>query len=301
MPLSPRRPRPGSSRSKTRFCFSSIFRSRRRCRSSSDTDQVTAMRMHALFLSIVALLVVASTASLSADRVKLRSGQAVEGSFMSADVKVVRVLLANGRIAEFPVDDVSAVEFSPRKAAAPPPPPVTPDPAKAPAPVTLPANTVLSVRLTQAIEVDAAQAGMTFKSLLDDPVMIGGKVIVPRGSAVELQAAKVEQAGKMKGADKITLKANTISFGGRKYDIVTTAVEQKGSGEGKKTARKVGGGAGRGAMVGGIAGGGTGAAIGAAAGAATGAIMSSQGTEHLSLPAETRLQFSLNSAVTVQP
>jgi tRNA-binding EMAP/Myf-like protein len=257
------------------------------------------MRMQSLFFSIVALLVVAGTVSLSADRVKLRSGQAVEGSFMSADVKVVRVLLANGRIAEFPVDDVSAVEFSPRKAAAPPPP-VTPDPAKAPAPITLPANTVLNVRLTQAIEVDAAQAGMSFKSLLDDPVMVNGKVVVPLGAAVELQAAKVEQAGKMKGADKITLKANTLSFGGRKYDIVTSYVEQKGKGEGKKTARKVGGGAGLGAIVGGIAGGGTGAAIGAAAGAATGAIMSSQGTEHLSLPAETRLQFSLSSAVTVQ-
>ncbi len=66
---------------------------------------------------------------------------------------------------------------------------------------------MLSVRLTEAIDVDAAQAGMTFKSLLDDPVMIGGAGGVPRGTAVALQAAKVEQAGKMKGADKITLKA----------------------------------------------------------------------------------------------
>ena len=257
---------------------------------------VTAMQMQRLILVVFAV-VVAGSATLSADRVKLRSGQAVEGSFMSADVKVVRVLLANGRIAEFAVEDIAALEFSPRKA--PPPPP--PDPAKAPAPVTVPANTVLAVRLTQAIDVDAAQTGMTFKSLLDDPVMMSGKVIVPRGAAVELQAAKVEQAGKMKGADKITLKANSLAFGGRKYEIVTTYVESKGSGEGKKTARKVGGGAGLGAIVGGIAGGGTGAAIGAAAGAATGAIMSSQGTEHLKLDAETRLQFSLSAAVTVQP
>jgi hypothetical protein len=40
--------------------------------------------------------------------------------------------------------------------------------------------------------------------------MMNGKVIVPRGAAVTLQVAKVEQAGKMKGADKITLKANSI-------------------------------------------------------------------------------------------
>jgi adhesin HecA-like repeat protein len=253
------------------------------------------MRTHSLVL--LGAMVAAAGVTLSADKVTLRSGQVVSGNFMSADVKIVRLLLANGKIAEFPVDGVTALEFSPRKA----PPAPAPDPMVAPKPITIPNGTVLNVLLTEAIDVDAAQAGHTFKSLLDDPVMMNGKVIVPRGSAVVLQAAKVEQAGKMKGADKITLKANSLSFGGRKYDVVTTPVEQKGSGEGKKTARKIGGGAGLGAIVGGIAGGGTGAAIGAAAGAATGAIMSSQGTEHLKLPAETRLQFTLNAAVTVQP
>jgi len=255
------------------------------------------MRTPFFAFSTLAAVVAVGGASLSADQVRLRSGQAVTGSFMSADVKVVRLLLDNGRIAEFPVGDVSAVEFTPRKA----PPAPAPDPARTPPPVTVPTGTVLSVRLTQAIDVDAAQTGMTFKSVLDDPVMIGGQVVIPRGAAVALQAANVEQAGKMKGADKITLKANSIAMGGRKYEIATTYVESKGSGEGKKTARKVGGGAGLGAIVGGIAGGGTGAAIGAAAGAATGAIVASQGTEHLKLEAETRLQFTLNAAVTVRP
>jgi hypothetical protein len=257
------------------------------------------MRASVLVFSTLAAVVAIGGASLSADRVRLRSGQAVTGSFMSADVKVVRILLDNGRIAEFPVADISAVEFTPRKA--PPTPTPTPDPVKAPPPITVPKGTVLSVRLTQAIDVDAAQAGMTFKSVLDDPVMIGGQVVLPRSAVVVLQAAKVEQAGKMKGSDKITLKANSIAFGGRQYEIVTVYVESKGKGEGKKTTRKVAGGAGLGAIVGGIAGGGTGAAIGAAAGAATGAIISSQGTEHLKLEAETRLQFTLDAAVSVRP
>jgi len=249
-----------------------------------------------------AAIVVAAGATLSADRVKLRSGKAVDGAFMSGDVKIVRLLLSNGSIAEFPVDDILAVEFAARNPAAPPPPATrAPDPAKAPPPITIPQGTVLNVRLTQDIDVDVAAAGQTFKSVLDDPVMLDGKVVLPRNAAVTLQAAKVEQAGKAKGADKIVLKANNLSFGGRTYDIVTAQVEQKGAGEGKKTARKVGGGAGLGAIVGGIAGGGTGAAIGAAAGAATGAIVSASGTEHLKVPAETRLQFTLSAAVTVRP
>jgi hypothetical protein len=205
-----------------------------------------------------AALVTLAVVSLSADRVRLRSGQSVTGEFMSADVKVVRILLDNGRIAEFPVADVAAVEFTPRKA----PPAPAPDPAKAPAPVTVPAGTVLNVLLTQAIDVDATQTGMTFKGLLDDPVMLGGKVVIPRNVAVVLQVAKVEQAGDFKGSDAVSLKANSLSFGGRKYDIVTNYVERKEEGEGKKTTRKVAGGAGLGAIVGGIAGGGEGAAIG---------------------------------------
>jgi hypothetical protein len=259
------------------------------------------MHRSILLFITAAAVIAAGGASLSADRVRLRSGKTVEGAFMSADVKIVRLLLDNGRIEEFKVEDVGSLEFTPRKSQPTPTPTQAPDPARTPPPITVPKGTVLSVRLTKGVEVDAAQAGEKVASVLDDPVMIGGQVILPRGAAVALQVAKVEQAGKMKGADKITLKANSIAIGGRSYEIVTTYVESKGSGEGKKTARKVGGGAGLGAIVGGIAGGGAGAAIGAAAGAATGAIMSSQGTEHLKLPAETRLQFTLSAAVTVRP
>ena len=252
------------------------------------------MRKHLTFLTGLALALVITGATLSADRVKLRGGQTVNGSLISADNNVVRFLLANGSIAEFKVADVASVEFTPK---APPPPP--PDPVKKPQPITVPQGTTLSVRLTEAIDVDAAHAGKTFKAVLDDPVMMNGKVVIPRNAQVSLQAAKVEQAGSMKGADKITLKANTLAYGGTRYDIVTSYVEQKGAGEGKKTARKVAGGAGLGGLIGGLAGGGTGVAIGAAVGAAGGAIMSSQGTEHLQIPAETRLQFQLSAAVTV--
>ena len=255
------------------------------------------MRHPLVRFSAAAAAVLAMSTTLAADRIRLRSGKVVTGSFMSADVKSVRLLLDNGSIADFPVADIGAVEFTPRKAPAPP----APDPAKAPASVTIPSGTVLNVLLSEGIDVDAAKTGMTVRSLLDDPVMMGGKVILPRGAAVVVQVAKVEQAGKMKGSDNITLKANSLSFGGRKYDIVTTYVEQKSAGEGKKTARKAAAGAGLGAVIGGIAGGGSGAAIGAAAGTATGAIVASQGTAHLTLPAETRLQFTLSAAVTVQP
>ena len=89
----------------------------------------------AWFVSLVAAIAVAN-ASLSADRIKLRNGQNVEGSFLSADVSTVRLLLANGRIAEFPVKDVTAVEFAARPAPKPAAPVQTaPDPAQQPKPI----------------------------------------------------------------------------------------------------------------------------------------------------------------------
>jgi hypothetical protein len=260
------------------------------------------------------MLVVAASVSLSADRVRLRSGKVIEGMFLGGDSKAVRVLLDNGQVSEIRLEEAVGVEFSARKPAPPPPPPPSPSPAASPSPspsprpttaappvtVTVPAGTAVNVRLTQAIDVDASQAGQKFKAIVDDPVMIGGSIVIPRGASAVLQAVQVQQSGKMKGSDKISLKLNSIGFGGMVYDVATTYVETKGKGEGKKTARKVGGGAGLGAIVGGIAGGGSGAAIGAAVGGVTGAAVASGGEEHLTMPAETRLQFQLSAAINIQ-
>ena len=257
-----------------------------------------------------ALIMIVAAGSLSADRIRLRSGKVIEGMFIGADSKTVRLLLDNGSVSEVKLEDAVAVEFSARKPAPPPaapapaaaaaPKPAAPKPA-APKPVTVPAGTAVNVRLTQAIDVDVSQAGQTFKAIVDDPVMLGGTVVIPRGASATIQAAKVEQSGKFKGSDKISLKMNSVAFGGFVYEVATGYVEAKGKGEGKRTARKVGGGAGLGAIVGGIAGGGEGAAIGAAIGGVTGAAVSSGGEEHLKLAAETRLQFTLSAAVNVRP
>jgi hypothetical protein len=163
----------------------------------------------------------------------------------------------------------------------------------------IPAGTALRIRTIDNIDVDAAKAGMKFRASLDDPIMSGGSVVVPRGANVVLVASKVEQGGKMKGSDLIQLKATSITVGGKAVPIVTNLAETKSGGEGKKTTRKTLGGAGLGAIIGGIAGGGSGAAIGALAGGAGGAILSATGQPHLKVPAETRLEFQLASDVKI--
>jgi hypothetical protein len=157
----------------------------------------------------------------------------------------------------------------------------------------VPAGTTLLVRTIDPIDVDSTQAGMKFRGTLDDPVMLHGVVVVPRGASVRLVAAKVEQGGRMKGSDLIQLKVNSITVNGKSYPVVTSWSESKSAGEGKKTTRKVLGGVGLGAIIGGIAGGGKGAAIGSLVGGATGTAVSASGKPHLKIPPETRLQFQL--------
>jgi hypothetical protein len=260
--------------------------------------------------SAVLVLALATGGSVSADQIKLKSGKVIEGIFIGGDSRSVRILLDNGSVSEVALHDAASVEFTERKPAPPPaqaaaparpPAAAAPAPAPRPKPVSVPAGTVINVRLTQAIDVDVSQAGQKFKGVVDDPVSVGGSIVIPRGASAVLQAVQVQQSGNMKGSDKISLKLNAVGFGGMMYEVATGYVETKGKGEGKKTGRKIGGGAGLGAIVGGIAGGGEGAAIGAAIGGVTGAAVASGGEEHLKLPAETRLQFKLTAAVNVRP
>jgi len=251
--------------------------------------------MKTLRLILPAVLLV--SAMVRADIIRFRNGDSISGTVVSANPKEVRLSDSTGNSFSFATADVEAVFFS-----APPPPPPAATAAPAPPPpmqASLPAGLTVSVRLIDGIDVDKTAAGEMFRASLDDPIIINGTVIVPRGAPAMLEAAKVEQSGKMSGSDKITLKLNTITIKNREYQVVASYAEQKGSGEGKKTAKKIVGGAGLGALIGGIAGGGKGAGIGALSGAALGTVVSASGEEHLKVPSETRLQFELRASVDV--
>jgi hypothetical protein len=219
----------------------------------------------------------------------LRDGTSVSGTFLGGNARQVEFLQESGENLKVPIDKVKRLAF----AEEPPLAPVSP-PARR-RQVVLPAGTSFRVRTLDPIDVDVAQAGAKFRGTLDDPMMAGGDVIVPRGADVVLIASKVKQGGRMKGSDLVELKVNTISVGGRAYQVATTLAEAKSGGEGKKTAGKVFGGAGLGAIIGGIAGGGKGAAIGAVAGGAGGTAIAAAGQPHLKVPPETRLDFQLQS------
>jgi hypothetical protein len=200
----------------------------------------------------------------------------------------------SGKKQSYQLAEIRHIEFSTPKVAA-----AAPTRSQRPS-VVIPAGTMLRVRTMEFIDVDSSQAGARFRASMDDPIMIGGAVMVPRGADVLLQAVKVKQSGRFKGSDLIQLKVTDLSVGGTKYAVVTSIAEMKGGSEGKATAKKTVGGAGLGAIIGGIAGGGTGAAIGVLAGGAGGTALAASGQQHLKIPAETRLEFALQADVTIK-
>lgn len=249
------------------------------------------------------ILIVAGVGLMTAglalsDTIKLKNGKSLSGTFLGGSTRSIDFLDQSGTKVKLSVVEISSIAFSAPPAAAAAAP--APKSAAAKQAVMVPAGTLLRVRTIDGIDVDKSQAGMKFRASLDDPIMISGNVIVPRGADVVLIASKVEQGGRMKGSDLIELKISSITAGGRAYPVVTSQAQSKTSGEGKKTTKKVAGGAGLGAIIGGIAGGGTGAAIGALAGGAGGTALAAAGQPHLKIPSETRLEFQLLSDWKIQ-
>jgi hypothetical protein len=171
----------------------------------------------------------------------------------------------------------------------------------APQPVTLPEGTVLTVRLGETVSSKTNNAGDRFTATVAEPVEVGGKLLIPKGSAVTGTVAEAKSLGKIKGAASLRLVLNSVTVKDKKYGIETSAVARSIKGKGKRTAEFGGGGAGLGAVVGGIAGGGKGAAIGAllggGAGVAGGAFT---GNKEIVLPAETMLSFKLLKPLEVK-
>jgi outer membrane lipoprotein SlyB len=99
------------------------------------------------------------------------------------------------------------------------------------------------------------------------------------------------------------LDLHSVTIGGRRYDVDTSVLSQRGRqgiGANKRTAEMTGGGAALGAIIGAIAGGGRGAAIGAGAGAGAGALTQilTKGSS-IKVPVESVLTFKLDKPLRV--
>jgi len=226
----------------------------------------------------------------------------------AADKQIQKIAKEEPGVSE--VDDQTSIDTgaAPEAAApaveataAPAPQPLPPPPP--PKPIVVPAGTVLTVRIDQALGSKTSQTGQTFTGTMANPISIGGKTAIPSHSHVSGVVRDAKSAGKFKGAASLALTLTSIVINGQHFNIATDDAAQQTKGKGKRTAGLMVGGAGAGAAIGGLAGGGKGAAIGALVGVTAGTVgaATTGNNRDVSLPAESVLTFALTQPLTLPP
>ena len=280
-----------------------------------------------LFVRTMATIVLGMSVVAYADTITLKDGRSISGSYLGGDARQIRMAVGD-RVQSFSVADVSRVDFNsgdgaqaptaaaPAAPPAPPPAPAreplrsatAPESPAPPAPpaapssgrTEFPAGTTITVRLIDAVDSQKDTLGQTYRASLDEPLMINGETVVPRGADVVAKLVDDKQSGKLEGKTVLTLDLQSITVNGRTIDIDTQEVSQASDSRLKRTGAVVGGLTALGAIVGGIAGGGKGAAIGAVSGAGVGtaAQVMTKG-QRVFIPSETRLTFSLQQPLRI--
>jgi hypothetical protein len=187
------------------------------------------------------------------------------------------------------------------KPAAEPAQAARPAPKREPRTVTIPAGTLLAVRLRDALSTARQSADDPFVATLDAPLIVEGLVIAERGATVRGRVVEAVEPGRVKGRAALVLQLFELTTSdGQKAEIRTDSFRHEAESGVKGDVAKAGVAAGIGAAIGAIAGGGRGAAIGAVIGGAAGAggAMATRG-RHAELPSETRLTFRLSEPVTL--
>src|SRR5687768_4733661 len=171
---------------------------------------------------------------------------------------------------------------------------------------TAPSGTTMALRLNETISTETSSVGDGFTATLTSPVRAAdGTVIIPEGAVVRGRVTAVQPSTRAGQTALIKVAYESISWGGRSYDLNATLVEapvqrDQRTGRGEQAAT-IGAGAAAGAILGQIIGRDreatlAGAAIGAAAGTAI-----ALGTADVDavMPAGGRMVIRLDTPITV--
>lgn len=150
---------------------------------------------------------------------------------------------------------------------------------------TVPTNTVIRVRLNEALSSKTARVGDRFSTTVTEPVHSGGVQVISESSKIWGRVSTVTRASKRTPGSIVVSftsvqlpNGRTAAINGSLSTLQADDVNSdnegtvKGKGQRKRDAVFIGGGAATGAVIGAIAGGGKGAGIGALIGGGLGTV-----------------------------
>jgi len=261
-----------------------------------------------------------------ADTLVLKDGTRMTGYYEGGSPRVVKFRGADGATRDYDILQVDQVLFDAAPVPASPPPAA----AAAPAPAastdsgprlrpaserppaqppsgtaantgyTLPTGSKIIIQLVDSISSETSKAGSTFVAILDEPLVVNGIEVTPRGADVRGRINTANDAGKLSGKAELGLELTQLYVNGIPYALSTSEYAEAGESRTGETVKRAGIGAGIGAVIGAIAGGGKGAAIGAGVGggAGTASQVLTKG-EKLNIPSETKLEFTLRAPLVI--
>lgn len=229
--------------------------------------------------------------ALPADEVELKDGNRLTGTYRGGTATTVSFEVY-GNVMQLPTTDIVRLTFS---ASAPSPAPA-PAPAAAPqaaasGAVTVPAGTLLLVRMVDTVATNKTKTGAKFSTKLEYDLIVDEVVVAKAGTVLYGKVHEATQAKRARGQSTLDLRLVQISTKSGQVAITTSAYQQAGA----NSIRKVAKGAAAGAIVGNNTGSGDqgeGAAIGAG-------VAALKPGDPIVVPAGTLLEFSLAQPATV--
>ena len=175
-----------------------------------------------------------------------------------------------------------------------------PPQSQAPAQLTMPAGSWVTLRVDQPLSSDHNQPGDSFTGTLAQPIVVQGIVIARRGQSVGGRVAEAVKAGRAKGVSHLSLELTELTLvDGQQIPLKTQVVARRGDTSVGRDVGAVGVTTGTGAAIGAAAAGGFGAGMGAIAGAGASIIgvLSTRGRPTVVYP-ETLLTFRIDAPIT---
>lgn len=134
--------------------------------------------------------------------------------------------------------------------------------------ITMPAGTILKVRIDDALSTAKNSVGDPFTGTLVEPVVMNGEEVLPARTRFKGHVTTSVRSSRLRGRAAFGITLDCYELRGSQHPVMASLDAQTSDAHRKQNIELIGGGAGLGALIGAVAGGGKGATTGTGEGTA---------------------------------